>query len=236
MSQAITPYGSRQIGPQTGPNCSGLYCTRPDCRGLNCPGPHLLEPSLLFHCFDFFLLLWVLSQNNVLSQDKFLPLELVLHMWGFPEKSELWCCWVHIISIPISYIWLFLDFCDLWRTRYVWYLVCPRTGRSSKSKQTIVNTLLFALYGHRGLNANVSYIICLKHRTAKSVLTCVVNVKIGWHWRVGDCLSDLNVNVSTFISSIASLSRLAKSPGLLVDLDDTLTIMMTVVSQSFDFF
>ena len=53
-------------------------------------------------------------------------------------------------------------------------------GRSSKSKQTIVNTLLFALYGHRGLNANVSYIICLKHRTAKSVLTCVVNVKIGW--------------------------------------------------------
>ena len=39
-----------------------------------------------------------------------------------------------------------------------------------------------------------------------------------------DWLSDLNVNVSTFISFITRLSRLAKSP-LLVDLDHTL--MMT---------
>ena len=119
-----------------------------------------------------------------------------------------------------------------WRTSNILYFVGPRNGWSSITKQTILNTFICPLRPPWPQCQRILYTsICLKHRTNEAALTLsrsqywpVVNVKMALTCSSRDWLSDLNVNVSTFISFITRLSRLAKSP-LLVDLDHTL--MMT---------
>ena len=154
--------------------------------------------------------------------------------------------WTHIIVcngviyISNSYFWhiflqCFFSVCkdvDKSEEQAMFDILCvlEMVGAVKANKQFSIH--LFALYGHHGLNVNVSNTPLFAWSMVQTRQNWpVVNVKIGWHWHVEvvrpQC-KRIQWILSTFISSITRLSRLAKSP-FQVALDDLRMMIMTEI-------